>query len=159
MTLKTLEIDTSQSKVSFHIKKLGFLTIKGALADFQGNIAFDDNDLENSKLDVSVGAITIDTGNAKRDEHLKSNDFFYVKEFPKIKFQSAKIIKEKDHFLAIGQLTILNKTNEVSIPFSYENKSIKGNFSLNRLDYDLGKKFPSFIVGNTVQISINTKIK
>ena len=76
MTLKTLENDTSQSKVSFHIKKLGFLTIKGALADFQGNIAFDDNDLENSKFDVSVGAITIDTGNAIRDYHLKSNDFF-----------------------------------------------------------------------------------
>jgi len=159
MTLKTLEIDTSQSKVSFHIKKLGFLTIKGALADFQGNIAFDDNDLENSKLDVSVGVITIDTGNAKRDEHLKSNDFFYVKEFPKIKFQSTKIRKEKDQFLAIGQLTILNKTNEVSIPFSYKNKSLKGNFSLNRLDYDLGKKFPTFIVGKTVQISVNTKIK
>src|SRR6056297_1460992 len=127
MTLKTLEIDTSQSKVSFHIKKLGFLTI--------------------------------DTENAKRDEHLKSNDFFYVKEFSKIKFQSTKIRKEKDQFLAIGQLTILNKTNEVSIPFSYENKTLKGNFSLNRLDYDLGKKFPPFIVGKTVQILINTKIK
>lgn len=115
--------------------------------------------MENSKLDVSVGAITIDTGNAKRDEHLKSNDFFYVKEFPKIKFQSTKILKEKDQFLAIGQLTILNKTKEVSIPFSSENKSLKGNFSLNRLDYDLGKKFPTFIVGKTVQISVITKIK
>ncbi|MEL0215520.1 MAG: YceI family protein, partial [Burkholderiaceae bacterium] len=76
-----------------------------------------------------------------------------------ISFQSTKIITEKEQFLAIGQLTILNKTNEVSIPFSYENRSLNGNFSLNRLDFDLGVKFPSFIVGKTVQISINTKIK
>ena len=159
MTLKALEIDTSQSKVSFHIKKLGFLTIKGTLADLQGTIAFDKNDLENSNFDVSVSPITIDTGNIKRDEHLKSNDFFYVKEFPKISFQSTKILKEKNHFLAIGQVAILNTSNEVSIPFSYENSLLKGAFSLNRLDYDLGKKFPTFIVGKTVQISINTKTK
>jgi polyisoprenoid-binding protein YceI len=159
MTLKALEIDTSQSKVSFHIKKLGFLTIKGTLADFQGNIVFDKNDLETSNLDVSVSAITIDTGNAKRDEHLKSNDFFYVKEFPTISFKSTKIHKEKDQFLALGQLTILNKTNEVSIPFSYDNGLLEGKFLLNRLDFDLGKKFPTFIVGKTVQITINTRIK
>lgn len=152
-------IDTSQSKVSFQIKKIGFLTIKGTIADFQGNIVFDENELENSNFNVSISPITLDSGNAKRDEHLKSKDFFYVKEYPKISFRSTKIIKEKEQFLAIGQLTILNKTHEVSIPFSYENDLLKGDFSLNRLDFGLGEKFPSFIVGKTVQISINTKVK
>jgi polyisoprenoid-binding protein YceI len=159
MTINALEIDNSQSQVSFRIKKIGFLTIKGTLSDIQGNIVFDQNDLNNSNFDVSVGATTINTGNNKRDEHLKSNDFFSVKEFPKISFQSSKILKDKKQFLAIGQLTILNKTNEVSIRFNYKNKSLEGDFSLNRLDYDLGKKFPTFIVGKTVHISINTKIK
>ena len=117
VSLKTT-IDTSQSQVSFHIKKLGFLNIKGSIDDFQGNISFNENDIENSNLNVSISPVTIDTGNAKRDEHLKSKDFFNVKENPKISFQSTKIIKEKEQFLAIGQLTILTKTNEVSIPFS-----------------------------------------
>ena len=159
MTSIKSTIDTSQSKVSFQIKKIGFLTVKGTIVDFQGNIVFNENELGKSNFNVSISPITIDTGNAKRDEHLKSKDFFYVKEYPKISFQSTKIIKEKEQFLAMGQLTILNKTNEVSIPFSYENRLLNGNFSLNRLDFDLGVKFPSFIVGKTVQISINTKIK
>lgn len=159
MTSIKSTIDTSQSKVSFQIKKIGFLTVKGTIVDFQGNIVFNENELGKSNFNVSISPITIDTGNAKRDEHLKSKDFFYVKEYPKISFQSTKIIKEKEQFLAIGQLTILNKNNEVSIPFSYENRLLNSNFSLNRLDFDLGVKFPSFIVGKTVQISINTKIK
>ena len=159
MTSIKSTIDTSQSKVSFQIKQIGFLTVKGTIVDFQGNIDFNENELGKSNFNVSISPINIDTGNAKRDEHLKSKDFFYVKEYPKISFQSTKIIKEKEQFLAIGQLTILNKTNEVSIPFSYENRSLNVNFSLNRLDFDLGVKFPSFIVGKTVQISINTKIK
>ncbi|MEL0255027.1 MAG: YceI family protein [Burkholderiaceae bacterium] len=159
MTSIKSTIDTSQSKVSFQIKQIGFLTVKGTIVDFQGNIDFNENELGKSNFNVSISPINIDTGNAKRDEHLKSKDFFYVKEYPKISFQSTKIIKEKEQFLAIGQLTILNKTNEVSIPFSHENRSLNGNFSLNRLDFDLGVKFPSFIVGKTVQISINTKIK
>lgn len=158
VSLKTT-IDTSQSQVSFHIKKLGFLNIKGSIDDFQGNISFNENDIENSNLNVSISPVTIDTGNAKRDEHLKSKDFFNVKENPKISFQSTKIIKEKEQFLAIGQLTILTKTNEVSIPFSYENGLLKGNFSLHRLNFVFGEKFPTIIVGNKVQININCKIK
>jgi len=142
MTLNALEIDNSHSQVSFQTKKLGFFTIKGTLSDFQGKIIFDKNDLQNSNFDNSVSAVSIDTGNAKRDEHLKSNNFFYVKEFPKISFHSIKILKENNHYSVKGKLTILNT-----------------NFSLNRLDYGVGEKFPGFIVGKTVRILINTKTK
>ena len=79
-------IDTPKSKVSFSIKKLGFLTIKGTLSDLHGSVYFDENNLQNSNFEVSISTLTIDTGNAKRDEHLKSEDFFNVQEFPKISF-------------------------------------------------------------------------
>lgn len=159
MTSIKTAIDTSQSKVSFSIKKLGFLTIKGSIDDLQGNIGFNETDVENTNFNVSISPITIDTGNAKRDEHLKSNDFFYVKEFPKISFQSTAINKEKGQFLAIGDLTILNKTKAVRIPFTFQNGTLIGDFNINRLDFGLGTKFPTIIVGKTAQISINCKIK
>jgi len=159
MTLNALEIDNSHSQVSFQTKKLGFFTIKGTLSDFQGEIIFDKNDLQNSNFDNSVSAVSIDTGNAKRDEHLKSNNFFYVKEFPKISFHSIKILKENNHYSVKGKLTILNTTKEIAILFSYENNLQQGGFSLNRLDYGVGEKFPGFIVGKTVRILINTKTK
>lgn len=152
-------IDTSQSKVSFSIKKLGFLTIKGTLSDFQGSIAFDENNLQDSNFEVSVSTISIDTGNAKRDEHLKSKDFFYVKEFPKISFQSTDVKNENEQLLVMGQLTLLEKSQEISIPFTHQNGELKGSFSLSRFDFGLGIKFPSFVVGKVVQININVKIK
>jgi polyisoprenoid-binding protein YceI len=150
-------IDALNSKVSFSIKKLGLLTIRGRIYDFQGNIIFDENDLESASIKASVSPPTIKTGNFKRDEHLKSNDFFYVTDFPKISFQSTTFQKEKNRFLVQGKLTLLNKTHEVSIPFVYEKETINCDFSLNRLDYNLGSKFTTFIIGKTVQISINIK--
>lgn len=158
MASKKSIIDTSHSKVSFSIKKLGFITIKGAVSDIQGDIVFNENDLESSYFKVSVSTVTIDTGNTKRDEHLKSNDFFYVKEFPIISFQSTSIKKENDHFIAVGELTMLNKTQEIRIPFISQNGALIGNFKINRLDYELGKKFPTYIVGKTVQINIHAII-
>ena len=152
-------IDTSQSEVSFQIKHVGFITVKGTIVDFQGNIVFDENELENSKFNINISPITLDTGSAKRDEELKSKDFFYVKEYPKISFQSTSIRKENNHFLAVGELTLLNKTKDVHIPFTFENGALIGNFIINRLDFGLGKKFPTIIVGKTAQININCKIK
>jgi len=159
MSSKTETIDTTHSKVSFSVKKLGFITVTGTISDFQGRILFNENDLGNSKFDVSISPITIDTGNAKRDEHLKSKDFFFAKEFPKISYHSTEIRKVGDEFIALGKLSLLNSTQEVSIPFSYDNRLLKGNFLINRLDFDLGKKFPSFIASKRVEVSINANIK
>lgn len=159
MAFKSATIGSSQTKVLFNIKKLGFLSIKGTLADFQGDIVFDENDLANASFNVRISSITIDTGNAKRDEHLKSKDFFCVKEFPNIHFQSTSIRKKKQQYVAIGKLTLLGESKEISIPFTAQNGALKGGFSINRLDYKLGTKFPTVIVGKTVQISINTILK
>ena len=157
MALETTN-DTLASKVSFKIKKLGFLTVKGTITDFQGSVVFNEKELKNSTVDVSISPITTNTGNDKRDEHLKSMDFFYVKEFPKISFKSTTIQQENDHFVAIGKLTILNNTKEFSIPFNHENGYLNATFSIERSDYKLGVKLPSFVAANTVQIKINYKI-
>ncbi len=50
-------------------------------------------------------------------------------------------------------------TKEVIIPFTFENNVFSGDFSINRLDYHLGQKFPTFVVGKAIQISINCSIK
>jgi polyisoprenoid-binding protein YceI len=152
-------IDSSNSKVSFSLKKLGFLNIQGSVGNLEGSIIFDENNFEKSNFDVSVSAQTIDTKNAKRDEHLKNKDFFSAEEFPKIHFQSTEIRRLNNHFIAVGKLSLLHKTNEVSIPFTFENKTLKGDFSLQRLNFELGKKIPSFIVGNEIKVSIHAKLK
>jgi polyisoprenoid-binding protein YceI len=159
MTAESLNIDNAVSEVAFTVKKLGFLTIKGTFSDFTGEVTFQKDALDQANFNVSVGASTINTGNEKRDEHLKSKDFFHVNEYPKIHFQSTSIKSDAKGYQSIGKLSMLGVSREVSIPFSYNEGKFKGQFSLNRLDYTLGKKFPAFFVGKTIQISINCKIK
>ena len=157
MSEKELNIEISKSNVLFQIKKLGFITVKGNFEGIQGNIAFDKTDLENSNFKVSVSPKTVNTGNAKRDEHLLNEDFFKVSEFPKILFHSTSIKKENNMYLAVGKLTMLKETKEISIPFTLENDVLEGAFSLNRKDYGLGSKFPGFFIGNNVEIFIKAK--
>lgn len=154
MALKSFLIDTSQSEVSFSVKKLGFLNIKGTIGELQGEIVFDEYNLGSSSCKGSVKTDTINTGNLKRDEHLKGENFFSVDRYPKISFKSDNFFKEKDQFLTNGGLSILNIAQKISIPFSVDNYLLKAGFSINRLDYNLGKRFAAFIIGKTVQISI-----
>lgn len=159
MAKDKLEIDTTNSVVSFRVKKLGLITVKGRLSDFDGEIEFNQEALSRSFFNVSIGSSTVDTGNQKRDEHLKSKDFFYVKEHPKISFKSTSIEGIEGKYQAIGELTILETTKKVSIPFTFNNNVFSGTFFLQRKDYGLGAKFPALVVAKTIEISINCKIK
>lgn len=157
--MATLQIDQATSQATFTVKKLGLITINGTISDFSGGINFDPADLKSSSFDVNLKVATIDTGGEKRDEHLKTPDFFAVETYPKISFQSNSIEKTGQQFLAKGQLTIRNKTKEVSLPFTYESGTFKGTFSLNRLDYNLGKKFPTFFIGKNIDIAITCSVR
>jgi len=158
MAFNVLTIDPHSSKISFSVKKLGLLTISGTIADFNGEVFFPKEALADANFNVCVSPSTIDTGTAKRDEHLKSKDFFFVNEYPKICFQSNSVQSEAGGYKAIGDLTMLGVTREVSIPFTFSDEFFVGQFAINRSDFKLGEKFPAFIVGKTIQITIKCKI-
>ncbi|MEN0006425.1 MAG: YceI family protein [Bacteroidota bacterium] len=158
MTAKLWKVDTSNSEASFSIKKLGLLTINGTLSSLTGAIHFSEDDLGASAFDVCVSTNTIDTGSAKRDEHLKNADFFAVEQYPTICFKSTAIEKTATGYQATGNLIMLGTTKEISIPFTFQQGTFTGSFSINRMDYQLGSKFPAFIVGKTVQITIACKV-
>lgn len=158
MAVKTLKINQAESQVAFKAKKLGLLTVNGILEDFTGQIQFDPADLTQSSFDIDIRVATINTGTAKRDEHLKSEDFFAVKTHPKISFKSSTIQKNDGQYTAIGQLTIMETSREISIPFDFTNGVFKGAFVVDRLDYNLGKKFPTFFIGKNIDISVICKV-
>ncbi|MEM6767889.1 MAG: YceI family protein [Bacteroidota bacterium] len=157
MASERLKIEVVDSAISFSLKKLGFLTVQGTFSGLSGTILFDEDEVENSTFEVSVSTPTIDTKNDKRDEHLQGEDFFSVKYFPAITFISTSVRPENGHYLATGKLTLLDTTKEVSIPFTLKHGVFEGDFTLKRLAYGLGKKIPSFFVGNTVKVSIHCK--
>ncbi len=131
------------SVIQFKIKNLGF-GVNGSFSGLQGNIQFDPAHPEQCHFDVSVDATTVNTDNSMRDEHLRKDNYFDVKTYPRIRFQSTKIVaaNKADAFIVSGKLTIKGTTREISFPFSATASQtgyvFKGSFRINRKDFQIG---------------------
>ncbi|MFP4289050.1 MAG: YceI family protein [Bacteroidota bacterium] len=148
------DINQDASVVSFEVKNLGVKTVEGTFKGMHGTVDFIPNDLKNSYFKVCINASTINTNNKKRDDHLREEDFFYVEEYPEICFESGNISATENGYEVQGKLTIRNITRIVSIPFSYQNNTLTGDFSIERKDYNVGNGFNNFTISNEVDVSI-----
>ena len=88
------EIDSVHSSVLFRAKHNGVAYNYGRFNEFTGNITMDDTDISKSIVEFEVKSASVDTGNEKRDQHLRSPDFFNAKQFPVITFKSTKVSKK-----------------------------------------------------------------
>jgi polyisoprenoid-binding protein YceI len=115
------EIDPSHSRIGFKIKHLAISNVQGQFADVNGKIDYDPKAVESSKASASIKVASINTAQEKRDEHLKSDDFFNAKEFPEISFVSKEIKNATPKsFTALGDLTIRGVTKPVTLDVSVE---------------------------------------
>ena len=89
---------------------------KGAFDTFTGTIELDDKDLTKSTVNVTIDAASINTKSKKRDDHLRSPDFFDVAQFPKLTFTSTKVEKAKDGgYTVTGNLALHGVTKPVTL--------------------------------------------
>jgi polyisoprenoid-binding protein YceI len=115
-TTETFVFDKSHTKVGFQIRH--WLTkVEGRFRDFDGRIAIDRAQPANSSVDVTIQAASIDTGQERRDNHLRSADFFEVEKYPTITFKSSKVVpKGKDLYEVTGDLTMHGVTKTLVVP-------------------------------------------
>ena len=158
LLINSQTIDTQKSEVSFQIKGGGIFKVKGTFTGFTGDFSFNENDLENSSFSICIDTKTVDSNNKKRDEHLRKEDFFNVEQYPNICFESIEVLKTSDGYKTRGKLTILGITNEVEIPFSFNNNVFTGNIIVNRFDFNLGKDYGTFKVGKEANVSIKCEV-
>ncbi len=109
-------IDKAHSSVGFSTTHLMVSKVPGQFSEYEGVVNFDPDNLDASKINLTIQAASIDTQNEKRDEHLKGAEFFDAAQFPTITFVSKKIAKDADKYNVTGDLTIKGVTKEVSIP-------------------------------------------
>jgi polyisoprenoid-binding protein YceI len=151
----------SSSSVKFKVKNLGF-NVGGSFSGLQGAITFDPKNLSVCKFDVSVDANSVNTGIDMRDNHLRNDDYFDVKNYPRIKIVSTKITPSTKSGVLyfFGNLTIKNTTKEISFPFTANPQNggyiFNGEFKINRRDFNVGGG--STISDNlTVTLEVATK--
>jgi polyisoprenoid-binding protein YceI len=114
------QVDLAHTQVAFAIRHLGVSFIRGKMRVSSASLELDEAKPENASLNATVDVDTLDTGDAGRDGHLKTADFFNVAEYPTIQFTTRKIVPGKDqHFDVEGDLTILGVTRPVTLKGEY----------------------------------------
>ena len=106
---KTYQIDAVHSSVLFRAKHLGVSYNYGRFNEFSGSIMMDETDVPKSKVEFEVKTASVDTANKKRDQHLRSPDFFNAKQFPVITFKSTKVSAKA------GQENMLEVTGDFAL--------------------------------------------
>ena len=159
----TFKVDPIHSSLVFSAKHFGVTDFYGAFKEVNGTVTFDTADPSKSSVELSVPVASLDTRNEKRDQHLKSPDFFNAQQFPMLTFKSTKIEGSGDNYKVTGDLTIHGVTKSVTIDFKKggEGKGGKGEirgggetrFAIKRSDYDM--KFMVGPVGDDVNIIVS----
>ncbi|MES2275621.1 MAG: YceI family protein [Bacteroidota bacterium] len=131
------------SSLKFTIKNLGF-GVDGSFSGLEGNINFDAQNVAASSFDVTLNAATVNTDNNLRDEHLKGDAYFDVKNHPRIRLVSTKVAaaNKSGTYNFSGELTIKGKTKAIAFPFTANPTAdgylFKGTFKMNRRDFAIG---------------------
>lgn len=112
---ETYHIDVTHSTIDFSIRHLVSRS-KGKFNDFKGSITYDAKKPGATKVEATIQVASIDTENERRDNHLKSADFFDVEKYPTITFKSKKAEKKGDLLHITGDLTMHGVTKEVVLP-------------------------------------------
>ena len=170
----TWNIDPDHSNVGFTVKHLMMSNVKGIFEKHTGTVDINDNDVTQSKVEVTIDTNSINTHVQKRDEHLRSADFFDVATYPTMKFVSKKVAKTLKGTLKVtGDLTIHGITKEVVLdvePLSKESKDPWGgtrrgtsaSTKINRKDFGLNwnKSLESggVMVGDEITISLEIEM-
>ena len=164
----TFTVDKAHSEAAFQVRHI-LTKVRGTFRDFSGTINFDKAKPESSSVEFRIKATSIDTGNQKRDDHLRSPDFFDVATHPEIVFKSTKVVaKGGNKFDVTGDFTMHGVTKTITLPVSFLGeqkfgKGVKAGFetavTINRKDYGLNwnraLESGGVLVGEEVEISIN----
>src|SRR5688572_22510273 len=103
----TYAIDPNHSRIGFVARHAMVTKVRGSFNEFEGSGYFDAEDPSNSNLQLTIQAASIDTRNADRDAHLRSNDFFDMETYPEITFVSSAVEQvDAENYRVTGDLTI-----------------------------------------------------
>jgi polyisoprenoid-binding protein YceI len=155
------KVDPVHSTVIFRVNHMGTSWVYGRFDDVSGTFTVDEKSPE---FDISVNADSVDTNNKQRDTHLKSADFFSVKEFPTITFKSTSVTSTGEKkFDVTGDLTLHGVTKSITVPIDFvgaaESKQMGSRagyealFSVKRSDYGMDKMVGP--VGDEIHLTVS----
>ena len=156
-------IDGMHTAVCFKISHLGLSWTHGRFNDVSGGFSIDPADAAKCSFNLTLKAESVDTGNSKRDEHLRSPDFFNAKQFPALTFQSTAVKAIQDGYQVTGNLTLHGVTRQLTFqlvggrkaefPKGVQRTGYTTELTLKRSEFGMDKMLEA--VGDDVHISVS----
>ncbi len=142
-------VDPAHAGVTFKISHLGLSWVQGRFDDISGQFMLDRQNPANCSFELEAKTESVDTNNRKRDDHLRSPDFFNAKQFPGITFKSTSVKAAQDGYEVTGDLTLHGVTRPVTIvlsggksaefPKGIHRTGFSGELSIKRSDFGISK--------------------
>jgi polyisoprenoid-binding protein YceI len=172
-TSTTWNIDPAHSVAEFKVKHMMISNVKGQFSKLSGALFHDESNPGNSRVEVSIEATSIHTGDEQRDAHLKSADFFDVEKFPALTFKSKGVRVVRDGELSVeGDLTIHGVTRKVNFavegptppskdPWGNTRIAVSAATKINRKDFGLtwnaALETGGILVGEEITITLDVQ--
>jgi polyisoprenoid-binding protein YceI len=170
----TWNIDPDHSNLGFKIKHLMVSNVKGNFEKYSGTVEINDKDITKSKVEVTIDTSSVNTNVKKRDDHLRSADFFDVAKYPTMAFVSKKVaVAGQDKLKVTGDFTLHGVTKEVVLdlegptgeskdPWGNIRKGATATTKINRKDYGLtwnqALETGGVLVGDEVYITLEVEM-
>lgn len=170
----TWEIDPTHSRLTFGVRHMMISDVHGEFKKFTGTVNLDDKDPTKSTVEVTIDTNSISTDQDKRDEHLRSADFFDTQKYPTATFKSTKVTKAgPGKYKVVGNLTIKDVTKPVELLVEGPTKPVKGMMGesrsgvsatgkIKRKDFNISWNKTldggGVVVGDDVKLEINAEL-
>jgi len=171
--MTSYNIDTAHSEIAFVARHMMFAKVRGQFKSWTAALSYDPRDLSKTGVQVDIDTASIDTREAQRDGHLRSDDFFNAEKFPKMTFRSKRIegAGEKKYKL-VGDLTIRDVTREMSLdveqtgggkdPWGNQRLGFSAKGAINRSDWGLkwnqALDAGGVLLGEKVEIEVEAQV-
>ncbi|MGH3853831.1 MAG: YceI family protein [Pseudonocardiaceae bacterium] len=166
----TWDIDATHSAVSFSVRHLMVSKVRGRFNGVSGHLVTG-ADLLDSSGTAEIDVNSFDTGNAQRDEHIRSADFLHAAQFPTITYRSTKILRDGEDLMVDGELTVHGVTRQVQLtveltgfgpdPYGGTRIGLSATTKISRKDFGIDTELPldggGVVIGDTVQISLDVE--
>jgi polyisoprenoid-binding protein YceI len=168
----TWTVDQAHTEIGFSVRHLAISTVKGVFERFDATVTAATNPMESS-VAVSIDVTSINTKNAERDKHLRTNDFFAPDQYPTIEFRSTGLRQEGDELLVDGELSIKGVTKPITLrgefggiatdPWGNTKAAASGKAIINRHDFGVSWNAPletgGFLLGDEVTLTIDAQFQ
>ncbi|HEV7829481.1 MAG TPA: YceI family protein [Pseudonocardiaceae bacterium] len=164
----TWDIDAAHSDVSFSVRHMMVSKVRGRFNGVSGRLVTG-TELVDSSVTAEIDVNSFDTGNAQRDEHIRSADFLHAGQFPTMRYRSTSVRRDGDDLVVDGELTLHGITRQVPLaveltgfgpdPYGGTRLGLSATTKINRKDFGIDTELPldggGVVIGDTVQISLD----